>query len=84
VRRKRTPPLLEQSLITVEIDLLEPDTEHVTGRTRDEDGFAGSIRMKGLAQARHIRLDAVGGACGGSLAPELIDQDVPGNDLVGA
>jgi len=40
--------------------------------------------MKGLAQPRHVGLNAVSGACGRLLAPELIDQDVPGHNFIGA
>ena len=84
VRRKRTPPLLEQSLVPVEIDVIEAGTKHVAGRARDEDGLARPVRVKRLAQPRHVRLDAVRGAGGRPIAPELVDQDVPGHDLVGA
>jgi hypothetical protein len=84
VGRKRTPALLEQSLVPVEIDVLEAGTEHVAGRARDEDGLAGPVCVKRLAQPRHVRLYAVRGAGGRLVAPQLVDQDVPGHDLVGA
>ena len=82
-RRERAPPLLRQVLEAVEIELAEADAQDVAGRARDENALVASPAER-RAQARDVDLQRVGGARRRPLAPQLVDQRIRRDDLVGA
>ncbi len=83
-RRERAASLLGQVLEALEIELAEADTQEVAGRARDENALVASALPECRAQARDVDLQRVGGARRRPLAPQLVDQRIRRDDLVGA
>ena len=76
--REQAPPLVHQPLEAVEIELVGLDPDDVAGRSGRQH-----VLRKRLAQPRDVDAQRGGGVLGRVLAPELVDQPVSGNDLVG-
>ena len=75
---EQAPPLVHQPLESVEIELVGLDPDDVAGRSGRQH-----VLRKRLAKSRDVDPQRGGGALGRVLAPELVDQPVSGNDLVG-
>ena len=74
----QAPPLVYQPLEPVEIEPVRLDPDDVAGRSGRQH-----VLRKRLAKSRDVDPQRGGGALGRVLAPELVDQPVGGNDLVG-
>src|SRR5262249_45373734 len=61
----------------LEVDLAGLGPQDVAPRLRDDD-----VGAEVLAEPRDVVLQGSGGVRGHALAPELLDQAVPANDLV--
>ncbi len=75
----RAPAVLYVALEPPRVDLLGVDLKQVGARTRDQ--HPGSVQR--LSQSRDLVVEAVAGRVGGLPAPELVDQPVARDDLVG-
>ena len=75
---KQAPPLVHQPLEAVEIERIRLDLNDVAGRSGRQH-----LLRKRFAQSRDVDAQCGGGSLGRVLAPELVDQPVGGNDLVG-
>ena len=75
---EQAPPLVHQALEAVEIELVGLDPDDVAGRSGRQH-----VLRKRLAKSRDVDPQRGGGVLGRVLAPELVDQPVSGNDLVG-
>jgi hypothetical protein len=71
-------PFVHQALEALEIERVRLDPEDVAGRFRRQH-----VLRKRLAESRDVHPQGGGGVLGGVLAPELVDQPVGGDDLVG-
>jgi hypothetical protein len=68
----------QQRLEALEVKLARLDAQQVTRRPRDH-----TLLTQLLAQPRHIHLDALGDRDRRCLSPQLVDQPVGADDLVG-
>jgi hypothetical protein len=84
VRRQRAASFLGQVLEAMEIELAEPHAQEVSRRARQQDAVVASALPERGAQARDVDLQRVCRARRWPLAPQLVDQGVRRNDLVGA
>ena len=75
---EQAPPLVHEPLESVEIERVGLDPDDVAGRS----GRQHVLRQR-LAKSRDVDPQCGGGALGRVLAPELVDQPVGRNDLVG-
>ena len=77
--RVRTPTLREQALEPAHVDPLRLDLERIPARARHEQ----LGRPEQFSQPRDLMVEAVARGSGRPLAPELVDQPVARNNLVG-
>ena len=76
---ERSPPLGQQPLEAVQVELAGLDVHEVAGRAREED----RVGAERLAQPRHVDLERVARRRRRVLGPQLLDQAVAGDDPVG-
>ena len=76
---ERSPPLGQQPLEAVQVELAGLDVHEVAGRAREED----RVGAERLAQPRHVDLDGVARRRRRVLGPQLLDQAIAGDDPVG-
>src|SRR5919206_4882786 len=82
VGRERATALPREPLEAVEVELPGVEAQHVAGRPGDDELLTRGVGVKRLAQARDVRLQRVCRASGRTRAPELVDQQVAGDDLI--
>jgi hypothetical protein len=83
--RERTPALVDELLEAVGIELPRLDPKHITGGTRDENALGlvpPAPTSQSLAKLRDVDLDDLRGRRRRTVAPELVDQAIGGDDLV--
>jgi hypothetical protein len=74
----QAPPLVYEALEAVQIERVRLDPDDVAGRSGRQH-----VLGERLTKARDVDPQRVGSALGRVLPPELVDQPVGGNDLVG-
>ena len=82
---KGAPPLLDQPLEAVQVELLGLETQAVAGGAALEEpgGSAGGpVRLEQLTQLRDVDLKRLGGGRRRPLAPKLVDQARTGERFV--
>ena len=82
---ERPRALLEQPLETCPVELVGCDPDLIAAPARHDHavGAGGITTVERLAKPRDVHLQALGSAGGRVLAPQLVDQSVGRNDLVG-
>jgi hypothetical protein len=75
---QQAPPLVHQSLEAVEVERLRLDPQDVPGRPRREH-----VRRERPAQTRDVDAQRVAAPIARLVSPEVVDQAVGGDDLVG-
>ncbi len=83
--RKRRAALGEQALEARGVHLVRVDVDHVSALLRDDQtvGARAAARLERLAQPRDVHLEALRGRGRRMLVPELVDQPVARDELVG-
>ena len=85
-RGQGRPAVCQLVLEALQIELAVLEAQLIAGRPRHQQtaGLArGPIRLERLPQPRHRHLQRLRGVLESSLPPELLDQAVPGDHLVG-
>ena len=83
--RECAPALVDELLEAVGIELPWLDPKHITGGTRDENAVGlvpPAPTSQSLAKLRDVHLDDLRGGRRRTVAPELVDQAIGGDDLV--
>ena len=75
---EHAPALVDQPLEALEVELVRSDADQVAGRPRLQH-----VLRKRLAEPRDVDAQSRGRVVGRALAPELVDQPVGWDDLVG-
>ena len=76
--RQRLAPFTGKPLESMRIDLLRVHAQQVAGRARDN-----RVRPQQLAQPRDVDVHRLDGRLGQILSPQLVDEPVGGDELVG-
>jgi hypothetical protein len=81
--RARGACLVPQPLESIEVELFRLEVQHVAGRTCDQQLLRVAVAAEELAQPGDVAVESGRGGPRGLFAPELLDQSVAGDDLVG-